>query len=155
LSFPHVRGGVSVAQQSRLLSLMFSPRAWGCFLIFLAFYLCIAVFPTCVGVFLTAAAFSSSLKGFPHVRGGVSDSKNHHLLTSKFSPRAWGCFLLSARQPRASRVFPTCVGVFLFFHFLYLTFYSFPHVRGGVSTIHICSKFCTKFSPRAWGCFLL
>ena len=51
------------------------------------------VFPTCVGVFPSGASWRTTLKGLPHVRGGVS------------TRRRWLCIWLS--------VFPTCVGVFL------------------------------------------
>ena len=50
-----------------------------------------------------------------------------------FSPRTWGCFYPCSRQGRASRVFPTHVGVFLDLTEQFGEEACFPHARGGVS----------------------
>ena len=52
-----------------------------------------------------------------------------------------------------SKVFPTCVGVFLTIYLFYLDSKSLPHVRGGVSILHRVPCGTGRSSPRAWGCF--
>ena len=72
-----------------------------------------AVFPTCVGVFLTAPTYRLPQVSLPHVRGGVSHYETLLSKGYKSSPRAWGCFHSVDFLRRDLRVFPTRVGVFL------------------------------------------
>jgi len=51
-SFPHARGGVSIAAFDVPLAIKFSPRPWGCFLMGPVNRQGLMVFPTPVGVFL-------------------------------------------------------------------------------------------------------
>ena len=51
---PHVRGGVSILPSRTRARHSSSPRAWGCFRYDPAYRHDMLVFPTCVGVFLTA-----------------------------------------------------------------------------------------------------
>ncbi len=73
-SLPHMRGGVSLLPDTIGCSNASSPHAWGCF----SFYSLIStnklVFPTCVGVFLTAYLENPLEWSLPHMRGGVSNS---------------------------------------------------------------------------------
>ena len=71
-----------------------------------------------------------------------------------FSPRPWGCFFFYASCYIPSSVFPTSVGVFLHLIICITDLSSFPHVRGGVSTLFNSCKITPRFSPRPWGCFL-
>ena len=89
---PHVRGGVSPSFTSRSGNHMSSPRAWGCFSDSPGFLFLSGVFPTCVGVFLTAAALIWLSRCLPHVRGGVSAPGDPRNAQRQSSPRAWGCF---------------------------------------------------------------
>ena len=91
------------------------------------------VFPTCVGVFLSAPLTWAGGKGLPHVRGGVSSVCAVRTIEQQSSPRAWGCFSFVGHPQSWQRVFPTCVGVFLSFIPLTKSSSSLPHVRGGVS----------------------
>ena len=91
--------------------------------------------------------------GFPHVRGGVSNTVKGIGGVVTFSPRTWGCFQLVVRGVLGEIVFPTYVGVFLFFWCDLCLMNSFPHVRGGVSHRAFNSGFADWFSPRTWGCF--
>ena len=72
------------------------------------------VFPTCVGVFLEKALKGATPKRLPHVRGGVSLAYLIFDVCQQSSPRAWGCFCAQGLSSAPKRVFPTCVGVFLF-----------------------------------------
>ena len=130
-----------------------SPRAWGCFLpLFLADGR-EAVFPTCVGVFLTGSKAPKSSAGLPHVRGGVSYVWGIAGEGSLSSPRAWGCFPYLDFIRNQPCVFPTCVGVFLRWHKRTMMESRLPHVRGGVSMRRATPVLHTVSSPRAWGCF--
>ena len=130
---PHVRGGVSCGYGVGWRKYASSPRAWGCF------YLCecskcgALVFPTCVGVFPCPRRFQAQSISLPHVRGGVSPRHMDSWVDIASSPRAWGCFQLAASITAHGRVFPTCVGVFLFLLTGFSESPSLPHVRGGVS----------------------
>ena len=154
-SLPHVRGGVSKEALCKHTCIRSSPRAWGCFSRTRPCPECLPVFPTCVGVFLGKVPWGTSSKGLPHVRGGVSAKIMTGQVTIVSSPRAWGCFCLSARQERGYAVFPTCVGVFLWHRLAAVASLSLPHVRGGVSLMTRKKYRWTRSSPRAWGCFFL
>ena len=67
---PHARGGVSSAEACKFSSRKSSPRPWGCFSVSAGRLR--TVFPTPVGVFLSAACVSRRRSGLPHARGGVS-----------------------------------------------------------------------------------
>ena len=150
---PHVRGGVSREGAEGRHPKASSPRAWGCFSC-VPYLRCLsAVFPTCVGVFLRSGLILGPEKSLPHVRGGVSKKSFEKLLTKLSSPRAWGCFCLPPSGTGLSRVFPTCVGVFLFSGEVRRPEKSLPHVRGGVSLSPPAGKRSLRSSPRAWGCF--
>ena len=113
VSLPHVRGGVSFYSETIAEMAWSSPRAWGCFSPLR--YPCQRplVFPTCVGVFLSANQKSSRTLCLPHVRGGVSFNKSKRKKNMMSSPRAWGCFSFPSTPIKEVSVFPTCVGVFL------------------------------------------
>ncbi len=153
LGLPHARGGVSASQTASASSQVSSPRTWGCFLaladagsqhsvfpthvgVFRRYHVPCPhcdVFPTHVGVFLSRSKTDDSDSCLPHARGGVSSDGMAHTQPAQSSPRTWGCFYPAAPPRRASRVFPTHVGVFP----LYLGSQSspvrLPHARGGVS----------------------
>ncbi len=93
------------------------------------------VFPTCVGVFPRFCRSATRSACLPHVRGGVSQRPKLSISLRRSSPRAWGCFRLSACLRSNSS--------------------SLPHVRGGVSTSSATKKSSMQSSPRAWGCFFV
>ena len=176
---PHVRGGVSEKKPGYDGRRRSSPRAWGCFPSRVLRRKIIIVFPTCVGVFLTAPLLGGELHGLPHVRlphvrGGVSPSAESSAGERRSSPRAWGCFFSPLSLWGGVGVFPTCVGVFPLSLAQIPSHTRLPHVRGGVSPVvperkqsavglpHVrggVSKAgplqgrCLWSSPRAWGCF--
>ena len=113
-----------------------------------------AVFPTCVGVFLFSGEVRRPEKSLPHVRGGVSAIIRYRKHEALSSPRAWGCFRLNERSAQFLIVFPTCVGVFPSSREQTYLCPGLPHVRGGVSFYAWCEKMGWRSSPRAWGCFL-
>ncbi len=69
---PHARGGVSRLHKWREATIGSSPRPWGCFPHLLRTLHTHLVFPTPVGVFLTAYRFVDADISLPHARGGVS-----------------------------------------------------------------------------------
>jgi len=70
---PHVCGGVSVQVSVSAGVATYSPRVWGCFLTMSIPSPIIAVFPTCVGVFLCTLCMAALHGRIPHVCGGVSE----------------------------------------------------------------------------------
>ncbi len=110
---PHMRGGVSPRLSERLFWSKSSPHAWGCFHLSFIRSLLRAVFPTCVGVFLSKSADVIGCSRLPHMRGGVSSIICGGIALRVSSPHAWGCFPAAGRRADGCRVFPTCVGVFL------------------------------------------
>ncbi len=70
------------------------------------------------------------------------------------SPRSWGCFLLWVDSDKWFDVFPTLVGVFLWFLSRIRWRAGLPHARGGVSKVSEESVIIIRSSPRSWGCFL-
>ena len=150
---PHVRGGVSGSERRRVCQTGSSPRAWGCFWPISRDNFYQAVFPTCVGVFLSFPLVAIDYYRLPHVRGGVSfvPVGLEELLES--SPRAWGCFCQKKLSSSLEKVFPTCVGVFPTTRPRARAWRSLPHVRGGVSKEFTSLTATMMSSPRAWGCF--
>ena len=173
-SLPHARGGVSLLPQVNAVLHESSPRSWGCFLRIIVLIIGLIVFPTLVGVFLPIPftrpePIQSSPRSWgcfiipvlsevehirlPHARGGVSLVVRTTILFSTSSPRSWGCFYCRLARSHGPSVFPTLVGVFLFF----VTGLGFgiglPHARGGVSWCRSSRVSSTRSSPRSWGCF--
>ncbi len=72
--------------------------------------------------------------GLPHARGGVSISSEDIVIIKKSSPRPWGCFQKSWLSSWVKPVFPTPVGVFLFWELVMSQYTGLPHARGGVSS---------------------
>ena len=152
-SLPHVRGGVSERVDRDNQVNASSPRAWGCFLCGWCFRNGRYVFPTCVGVFLSAWTVTIRSTRLPHVRGGVSFAGGASGTAATSSPRAWGCFWLALHLLRPPDVFPTCVGVFPRLETARRLGIGLPHVRGGVSEEAWELLMAGASSPRAWGCF--
>ena len=150
---PHVRGGVSHVRSATSTATWSSPRAWGCFFELVPRVRAVAVFPTCVGVFLIYGCSDKFSVGLPHVRGGVSNPQYTRIQISASSPRAWGCFQIVLYNFGRYLVFPTCVGVFLKFSYSVYPQFCLPHVRGGVSDELGRLSAVVESSPRAWGCF--
>ena len=152
-SLPHVRGGVSGYAPCYSAGRRSSPRAWGCFFCVPCLLYLSAVFPTCVGVFLTLAQLLPPKMRLPHVRGGVSEKASIEAAYLRSSPRAWGCFPVPAQDRVLREVFPTCVGVFPGIRCSRRCRPRLPHVRGGVSGPEAFCRAGGPSSPRAWGCF--
>ena len=127
---PHVRGGVSGETYKLDITYRSSPRAWGCFSVFLGVVEINEVFPTCVGVFLSGLRTPA--------------------MTWWSSPRAWGCFSEGGWNGRDPDVFPTCVGVFPILANACKPTPSLPHVRGGVSYSFVYCR-CLKSLPHVRG----
>ena len=132
-----------------------SPRTWGCFLLLNAFLIICRVFPTHVGVFLKIHDVLHDLLCLPHARGGVSAPLwlPAHPIWS--SPRTWGCFQCVVFPAHLTDVFPTHVGVFLFWGKSHHLPTCLPHARGGVSCQERGFIDVWESSPRTWGCFYL
>ena len=130
---PHARGGVSGRPLTEIDWDESSPRSWGCFSLQGQDLSLILVFPTLVGVFLSAGRPLSTFLGLPHARGGVSRQPRQAHVTGLSSPRSWGCFYMIGMSVPPKMVFPTLVGVF-------------PILEAQVI-------FEIESSPRSWGCF--
>ena len=170
---PHARGGVS--QFFKLVDLLrpSSPRPWGCFCGGHVGFPRLIVFPTPVGVFLSPRAQRGIPPRLPHARGGVSRRRRCCATPWSSSPRPWGCFRRRHRSALHRHVFPTPVGVFLWFGARRVAADVFPtpvgvflpparrgadrkrlpHARGGVSRARARCAARAKSSPRPWGCF--
>ena len=92
IGLPHARGGVSVQAIPQQTPRESSPRTWGCFSKARFVYRYAPVFPTHVGVFLTAVMSCGVRLCLPHARGGVSHLGRLHSAVLRSSPRTWGCF---------------------------------------------------------------
>ena len=135
--------------------LVSSPRTWGCFRQVEAGLPRDLVFPTHVGVFLLNKSARHSRYRLPHARGGVSHTHWCNTVSTKSSPRTWGCFLTSSAAFLRYRVFPTHVGVFLNEANWTQRENGLPHARGGVSSFVSIPVYWVLSSPRTWGCFRL
>ena len=133
--------------------LVSSPHAWGCFLYFYQIPWLRKVFPTRVGVFLSALCAAAYVGGLPHTRGGVSASNAITGLLTGSSPHAWGCFRVEAHLVAEPVVFPTRVGVFPSSAPCSSGDHRLPHTRGGVSPVVVVLGNVLESSPHAWGCF--
>ena len=111
------------------------------------------VFPTHVGVFLSAKMPVQLKPCLPHARGGVSAFPRSNPIKRRSSPRTWGCFWIYGQPFRLPTVFPTHVGVFLHHTPRHLPQLCLPHARGGVSQSLTIRWILHLSSPRTWGCF--
>ena len=132
---------------------MSSPQAWGCFRLGPGHPLGVPVFPTGVGMFLTAKRSTSICTRLPHRRGDVSPARSSEREQLSSSPQAWGCFFLDWGEENFVDVFPTGVGMFPFPSDSAVVKESLPHRRGDVSSLPISCEGCLGSSPQAWGCF--
>ena len=71
------------------------------------------------------------------------------------SPRSWGCFYIWLLLMNTVEVFPTLVGVFLFYRLHRGNAHGLPHARGGVSDRSPPARSPAPSSPRSWGCFYI
>ena len=76
---PHARGGVSDIVLHHSVTLVSSPRTWGCFHHGGNIAQSFKVFPTHVGVFLGKMGQCPSVYSLPHARGGVSRQRENNL----------------------------------------------------------------------------
>ncbi len=75
------------------------------------------------------------------------------MITTRSSPRPWGCFHCGCSYQGFWQVFPTPVGVFPILIPRKLERLRLPHARGGVSVLEIVKILSCVSSPRPWGCF--
>jgi hypothetical protein len=129
---PHARGGVPPVSDDELLTILLSPRTWGCSAHALAHAEHMPVVPTHVGVFRGRGIFVNAHPGCPHARGGVPGNVAVGSLKGRLSPRTWGCSGRPAAQWRTTSVVPTHVGVFRVFCLSKPNATCCPHARGGV-----------------------
>ena len=171
-SFPHTRGGVPTGDAITGATITFSPHTWGCtyqcaqpkfqmmvfpthvgvYLVFRKIVVIGVVFPTHVGVYLNARHFFTHRTRFPHTRGGVPSSTIAIASKTEFSPHTWGCTELWMSPRQTLQVFPTHVGVYLWYMPAVLQVSRFPHTRGGVPWWASRKRKQELFSPHTWGC---
>ena len=151
IGFPHTRGGGPVRQERCAGPGWFSPHAWGwtCSLRRWAGYR--FVFPTRVGVDLSAPSHLPEFPRFPHTRGGGPVSVPGGVISTEFSPHAWGWTRWSLLRGTTPGVFPTRVGVDLVLSALGREEGRFPHTRGGGPVSAGLAGLNSGFSPHAWG----
>ncbi len=150
---PHAGGGVSHFFLIHHVSLLSSPRRWGCFLKVLKEIGRAFVFPTQVGVFLQRCFVLLVACCLPHAGGGVSCGVVINKSVTASSPRRWGCFPPVNSTTLMKTVFPTQVGVFLNGGKEGLSDSRLPHAGGGVSDDIDHLLLSKSSSPRRWGCF--
>ena len=153
LGLPHACGGVSPSHSIEKRHWWSSPRMWGCFRSHSMGASRLAVFPTHVGVFLTITPEELARIRLPHACGGVSDRIFADAQSYASSPRMWGCFWPERADGVRRVVFPTHVGVFLYYIVLLFLYCSLPHACGGVSNSYIHLGVYYQSSPRMWGQF--
>ena len=111
---------------------MFSPRVWGCT--------------------VSAETMIQDERRFPHVCGGVPHVVGNATDVCKFSPRVWGCTEILDNFERVTKVFPTCVGVYLISKITLLPDEVFPTCVGVYRWNTGQNIRNMVFSPRVWGC---
>ncbi len=111
LRIPHVRGGGPPADMTDEEWGLYSPRAWG-------------------WTVPVATSIGANLC-IPHVRGGGPLWPRASSFSASYSPRAWGWTEDRMKLTRATRVFPTCVGVDRISFSSTSRMHRIPHVRGG------------------------
>ena len=126
---------------------------WGCFYFSSIPRSAITVFPTHVGVFPSRTLRSRIQRCLPHACGGVSYVYQCEIDIKESSPRMWGCFRGEEARLLLRVVFPTHVGVFLYYIVLLFLYCSLPHACGGVSNSYIHLGVYYQSSPRMWGQF--
>ena len=89
---------------------------------------------------------------FPHVCGDVPPGTSGRELVFFFSPRMWGCSVISSFKYTRPPLFPTYVGMFREHCFFVLNSCAFPHVCGDVPWRFDADFWFGIFSPRMWGC---
>ena len=151
---PHACGGVSNHNVATFCVLVSSPRLWGCFDSLAEVVSGGTVFPTPVGVFQSRRPERTSLLSLPHACGGVSITGAFSRGSARSSPRLWGCFHRLQHCERPGTVFPTPVGVFLYWRAKRQKTLCLPHACGGVSSVSERGLDSVLSSPRLWGCFL-
>ena len=130
-----------------------SPHPWGCFSGTGRPLVVVPVFPTPVGVFLTALTSGEDSVRLPHTRGGVSRDGLDLTWTVPSSPHPWGCFRLQLLCGFRHGVFPTPVGVFPPGRHPQPRVYRLPHTRGGVSFRQADFLFLNRVFPTPVGVF--
>ena len=154
LCLPHTRGGVSTSITVLASFLVSSPHPWGCFPFSGVKYGQALVFPTPVGVFLSAPILMAHCPCLPHTRGGVSCAHFGGIAIISSSPHPWGCFSPIIQRRTDGVVFPTPVGVFPVRLRERVQRCRLPHTRGGVSPSSHGAYLLNTSSPHPWGCFI-
>ena len=152
-SLLHVRGGVSINRQTKVVTNRSSPRPWRCFSNRPLRLHIRLVFSTSVEVFPNRQIVDRSLRGLLHVRGGVSTDRSSRGQINRSSPRPWRCFWHPPPPVAPAPVFSTSVEVFPRMRHRDSYLRSLLHVRGRVSVIPYVRKLRFTSSPRPWRCF--
>ena len=151
-TFPHTRGDVPPDEGIFLEMVFFSPHTWGCSDHDVLQAVCIHLFPTHVGMFLTPHKRNLTFYPFPHTRGDVPNPLHHARHVCRFSPHTWGCSDQVAAIDGACPLFPTHVGMFRKRIMPYGNWRPFPHTRGDVPWPRREARQAGTFSPHTWGC---
>ena len=109
------------------------------------------LFPTYVGVILTALVSIVAVGAFRHVCGGDPVEWGEKMAATIFSPRMWGWSFGDAKAQIIVGLFPTYVGVILCKYMKLNPFVAFPHVCGGDKNCTLVIQPVKSFSPRMWG----
>ena len=149
---PHARGDVPSKPSYPPGPCAFSPRPWGCSGRPRRAEACVVLLPTPVGMFRARALPISSCRASPHARGDVPRTRPPVHSKSAFSPRPWGCSVVSVGAARRGELLPTPVGMFRPIANSGSSSRASPHARGDVPHEMNAASARVRFSPRPWGC---
>ena len=151
-SSPHPRGDVPESVLNDLRQIEFSPPAWGCSANMTNTIETPDVLPTRVGMFRSKKDTGTLGVSSPHPRGDVPLVPGGNVVSTKFSPPAWGCSASEQCPPRPAGVLPTRVGMFRYGETTGYSGFGSPHPRGDVPHHNGVNVVKWLFSPPAWGC---
>ena len=134
--YPHVCGGIALADDATLDRRGLSPRVWGHLQVRPRHQDASGSIPTCVGASTVPLSRSSVATVYPHVCGGIDRVSKNTLKIEGLSPRVWGHLARVLSRLRRYRSIPTCVGASRSGRTWQQATGVYPHVCGGICFRH-------------------
>jgi len=130
--YPHVCGGIPTRKAARQTELGLSPRVRGHPVMSVPESVSMGSIPTCAGASVPSRASRSPAAVYPHVCGGIPESRSSLRLRPGLSPRVRGHLGQNARLGRRPGSIPTCAGASRAIARFKTRAKVYPHVCGGI-----------------------